>query len=673
MLLYIYIIVAILSITLETYKMQFNNKMRYRRACGFTLAEILITLMILGFVGAMGVPMLTQQRDKRPLDIIENHGTVECYYDEEGQLKAWVSNNSDDKEGHFDDDLIVNTEYGRGCKFTAPLANSYVIQAIGAGGMGAKNPIRNLIPTYKSSTDEISGKVSLEYKKFKDSIMSVDTPNWVRKYWKYAWYEKTSNGHWKLNGNRVKYTVTGAVGAGGRAECATYINKQISTCLEDPVTNTYPEECYELYCGPGGESAPALRLRVAAILNCHIKSESEGKPSDVDSLSEFVFTPMYLAGLAYDGHAFNIVDVNPNATEASNDDVNLNYKQWQENSMFLAMSRKGNDGYLRQSPTASMPTEIKGAEVEKQRVIHSYSGLYSDIYIPTNYFRYYDKAVVSNDELNQDSKPVVYHYLGANKYTDVNNGATKEDNLTKATGFINGQSPKVATLSLDPSSATELNYSTKQLAINAIFGLAGVPGSVGLRILEKLPIDTEMLLIPAKGNTGDDKDVVSRVYVKYGDTYMLVTQGSSGADGFSAITLAVPAGHIPVGPGDLPFPAKYYPEAFKSKSPYYSIATSSGYNSALLSAFKNSGFVPGKSGAGTHPIIKKVEVGGDTNYYFKFGNNSKFVVGDEYHLDKLESDDETCFDKSVPKRTRFGLYCGEWNTKANPGAVLLSW
>lgn len=670
MLLYIYIIVAILSITLETYKMQFNNKMRYRRACGFTLAEILITLMILGFVGAMGVPMLTQQRDKRPLDIIANHGTVECYYDEDGQLRAWVSNNSDDKDGHFDNDLIVETEYGMACKVTAPLANSYVIQAIGAGGMGAKGFTGT--PEYKNATEHVSGDVSLAYNEFKNSIMSVETPNWVRKYWKDVWYEKNSSGNYtgKLNGNRVKYTVTGALNSGGKADCATYINKQISTCLEDPVTNSYPKKCYELYCGPGGDSGRALKLHVDTILNCNIDYGSDGEPKDVATISEIVFTPMY-SMLSYAGHAFTIRDVDPNNATATENDFDLNKLEWQEKSMFLALGNRGSDGSLSQDQTGAKPGEIRGADGADQGITRNYDHS-TNIYIPNSYFRFVSATSVSNADLKSYSGPFVYLYPTYNMYTARNPGATKANNTNNATGQIAAKAPEVAKVSLDPSSATKVSYRTDQLAIDATYGLAGVAGSVGLRILEKLPTDTEMLLIPAISNVGDDKDVVSRVYIKHGDTYMLVIQGTSGADGASITSYAQTGSHIPVGKGDLPFPAKYYPEAFKSKSPYYSIATTSGYHSALLNAFNNSGFVPGKSGAGIHPIVKKVE--GDADYYLQFEGKAEFIVGDRHALDKLESDDETCFDKTI-QATKNGdsIYCGQPNTPSNPGAVLLSW
>ena len=77
--------------------------MKYK---GFSLAEILITLVILGFVGALGVPIIGQQKLKKP-NIFAKHGLFECYYDVDGQLKQHFVNNTDHKRDEY---KVVNLQ-----------------------------------------------------------------------------------------------------------------------------------------------------------------------------------------------------------------------------------------------------------------------------------------------------------------------------------------------------------------------------------------------------------------------------------------------------------------------------------------------------------------------------------------------------------------------------------
>ena len=47
---------------------------------GFTLSEILITLVIIGFIGALGVPMLGAKKVNKH-DYKAPHGTMECFWE----------------------------------------------------------------------------------------------------------------------------------------------------------------------------------------------------------------------------------------------------------------------------------------------------------------------------------------------------------------------------------------------------------------------------------------------------------------------------------------------------------------------------------------------------------------------------------------------------------------
>ena len=148
--------------------MQTNGKRRRHWAGGFTLSEILITLVILGFIGALGVPMLGQQKVKKPLEVKAKHGTIECLWIGD-EVKAWVSDNEENTGGHFDPTLTDGTA----CYFTAPAANVYVLQAVGAGGTGAEGLDGS--PSYESSTVSQGGSIPTD-QRFYAAITNTDVP-----------------------------------------------------------------------------------------------------------------------------------------------------------------------------------------------------------------------------------------------------------------------------------------------------------------------------------------------------------------------------------------------------------------------------------------------------------------------------------------------------------------
>lgn len=206
-----------------------------------------------------------------------------------------------------------------------------------------------------------------------------------------------------------------------------------------------------------------------------------------------------------------------------------------------------------------------------------------------------------------------------------------------------------------------IDYSTESLAINAYFGVAGTAGESEMRLLEKLPSDTSLKLVPAKSNKGEDEATHSTIYKKNKETggWDALISVSSGVDGWGGTEL------LPIEEGDLPFPKVYFPYAFRAAIPTLSIASGAGYRSYLAKENNTLG-TPGASGAGAHPII--LSVSGNAQHTI-----NGVTTGNEA-LKPIVSTDVRCFDG-----TKYGAgqpaptYCGTGNTSGNPGAVVISW
>ena len=232
-------------------------KKTIKPAGGFTLAEILIMLVILGFVGALGVPMLGANKVKKPMEVKAYHGTIECFW-ENDKLMQFTSNNTNNKSGELKD---VTGEGA--CYFTAPIANLFVLHAIGAGGGGAVG-IQGK-PWYKNATKRVEGYIPTD-----TSFLSVisdkeKVPEWVRNEWDKQWSNDDSN--W------IEYILESPLGSSGDGDCApiridTEENKY-NDCSMKCVVNIEecPEYCIYRYAANGGNSGNGAKYKVKSKIN----------------------------------------------------------------------------------------------------------------------------------------------------------------------------------------------------------------------------------------------------------------------------------------------------------------------------------------------------------------------------------------------------------------------
>lgn len=222
-----------------------------RKAGGFTLAEILITLVIIGFVGALGIPMLGQTKLKKPVEIKAAHGTIECFY-KNGNLYQYTANNGEKKNGEL-------KQVTDACYFSAPTANFFVAQAIGAGGAGAVGIGYNVNkPWYKDATVNISGNIPVN-DNFLLSITNEDVPDWVRNEWNKQWLDSSKY---------VEYELNSPLGASGNGACypmrIDVVENSYNDCSMECVVdiNKCPEYCLNRYEADGGDSGKGAKYKV---------------------------------------------------------------------------------------------------------------------------------------------------------------------------------------------------------------------------------------------------------------------------------------------------------------------------------------------------------------------------------------------------------------------------
>ncbi len=527
---------------------------------GFSLAEILITLVILGFVGALGVPMIGQQKLKKPIEVIARHGTMECFYDHSGVLHQYRANNTENKNGV--DEAPAEPD---ACYFSAPSANLFVIQAVGAGGGGA---IGAGMPKYTPQTVPVNGYIRTNEGFLADINNKDKVPDWVREEWDKQW---TDN-------NWIQYTIQSPIGSSGKAVCeprrkenTMYLGKDcVELCTIDILANC-PKEC---------------------------RDDLEAKGGASDSGAKYVVKTKI--GVADDIIFGTTIDATSLSIGAKN--------------ITLQVSTKGEDAKINY-PSFGVAQDGKNGEAVKSYVLSNGNG-------PFVSFSGGDMKIQSKSKYGEKQ-------LGGT-------GCSQQQGKPAIKGAIIGGNPP------------NIRFTTQSLGVNATFGVAGSAGESKMKIMEKMPENTRLKLVPARDTTQR-----SIVYIEIDGEWKKFLDVDSGGDGHMTSEV------IPIEKGDFPFPKRYYPSAFEADEPEFSIASGAGYKSLIA----RMGYKPGASGAGAYPVITHV-----TGSAVHWINGTK--TGDE-PLKPLDGGMAAvqCLTGGSP----VGGYCGSPNTSGNPGAVVITW
>ena len=225
-----------------------HNKLK-----GFTLSEMIIVMVVLGFVAMATVPMLGNKKIMNPKKTTAPHGRYECFYDNNGHLQGYYIDNTENKKGNTSS--YDSTGY---CEFEPPSANFFIVTAIGAGGNGY---VSGPAPSYSLSGYNEHGYVAIG-EEFAESLAKA--PSWVSKFWDEQWLSPDVE-------TIPKYKIDSPIGSGGRGKCLLNKNTNDPSCDKCFAMNKNlcTENCIKAVKGKCGDSGRG----VSVTTNVKLKSK----------------------------------------------------------------------------------------------------------------------------------------------------------------------------------------------------------------------------------------------------------------------------------------------------------------------------------------------------------------------------------------------------------------
>ena len=249
-------------------------------ASGFTIAELLISLLISALLAAAMVPVLGMKKVKFPSNKL-NHGLAICYYTYDGDSDV-VNMDEDGKDGddsnytlHYyyasstrKETRINSTIEGDHCTFRAPNSPFIQVYAIGAGGHSAWWEKDSGIDQYATldTADILSGTFTPD-ENFQSQIDAADNVQSYGVIQSLSGKIREAMNRWSKDyPDQViaAYNLKSPIGRGGIGRC-----KPVSIYKELYGKNTEPYKQCEEYCSEGYDNKSCTHLHTPSGVRWH--------------------------------------------------------------------------------------------------------------------------------------------------------------------------------------------------------------------------------------------------------------------------------------------------------------------------------------------------------------------------------------------------------------------
>ena len=619
-----------------------NSELSFFFKKGFTLAEVILVIVIMMSVLLGSVALVGPKKLKRPVKPFKPHGTFECYWDG-NNLMSYYTDNSGVTLGPE----IVNSEY---CEFNPPEADYFNLQVIGAGQESVlpTNYQDNVFNINVANTATELGLFSLNSWKGTIRENLAKEPTWVAEYW---------DKQWENGSEPYKITIYPYLAEPGRTRCRFSFRGDDSCvwCSRDISSMSCNfSYCVTSYCGVGGRSsigkyyefdyAPLVdeTITFSKDASSTIFKGSDGENTNILQITTFpgtdgnVITDANGAIGTVNGiNGADIIIESSGISDITSNDTNFYFPSRRTPIKSREVVWNDND-----TENTDFLAEMLLRKIPHNRNLLSKLGMNILPLCDVAYFKNDPGSAFTPNEWN----------------TDVSGLASKF-----AQGSINIYSPAWKS---NDSSYFWYTYSQQSFSIDTSYSSSGRAGDYVTTILPELNVDNTLRLYPQKRVIDENNNPTrcSRIteIVDNNEIVRLECQTLANTSQTVSVNDINPIKKN-ISKNDL---FTYVEREYNSELLASDISSSIDFyiNSMAVN------FTPGKSGSGKYPLLFPIPE--DYKTIKQFINNT--VVNQENFEPDINIEEYLCINNDSPIQISNGqYYCN--GTSANPGAVVIVW